>query len=103
MPEEILYFMIRLVLLCAAGGAVLFVVTQIGIPLLCKMPLFPAFNKNKAIQSALIDIREYQKNQLQQELEDKKSEIELAALEVQIEEKRSEIDRIKNRKIGDKN
>ena len=97
MPEEILLFIIRLLMLACIAGVCWLVLTQVIVPLIYKQPIFPLINRGGSV---LTDIREWQRKQLEDELADKKNEVEIARLEAEINRKREEVDKIRG--VGDK-
>src|SRR5690242_239049 len=99
MPEEILLFIIRILITVAFGSVVYLVITQIIIPLIDKEPIFPMIHHGGSI---LEDVRRWQRKQLEDELADKKNEVELARLEADIEETRRKVEKEKSRITGDK-
>ena len=100
MPEEILYFLIRVAILLGIAGFFWIVITQVIIPLIYKRPIFPSINSGH--DSVLTDIREWQRKQLEDELADKRNEVELARLEAEIEETRRKVEKEKSRITGDR-
>jgi len=98
MPEEILLFVIRIFVLAVIAGVIYTIITQVIIPLVTKQPIFPLINHGGSV---LEDVRRWQRQQLEDELADKKNEVELARLEAEIAATRRKIDEERARSAGD--
>ncbi len=96
---EIIIFLLRVAFLVLLGFLAWVFITQIILPIIYKQPVFPSIAGKRG--STLTDIREWQHKRLLEELEDKKSEIELARLEAELQKTRDEVDKEKARSAGD--